>query len=397
MDREAFAAIDYARDVAAIHRIAVVPQILEVICRTTGLGFAAVARVTEQRWVACAVRDDIGFGLTPGGELQIETTICNEIRQNRTMVVSEHGAEEAVFCSHTTPKQYGFQSYISEPITLPNGRFFGTLCAIDPRPANVSRTETVAMFRLFAELIALHLEAQERLERSEAALSTSSERAELQEQFIAVLGHDLRNPLSAIQTGARTLLATSEEPRVVHVAAVIDRSASRMSELVHHVLDFAHSRLGSGLPVSRHIEPDLQNVLAHVINEARTAHPDREIQAAIDLHEPVRCDRNRMQQLVSNLVANALTHGDPAGPVRLDARSGKGVFELAVSNRGEPIAETTRPRLFQPFARAAQGSGGLGLGLYIASQIARAHDGSLDVSSTEDETRFTFRMATSPP
>ena len=122
-------------DVALISRIDAVPTILEVVCRTTGMGFAAVARVTEDRWIACAVQDEIAFGLKPGGELKVETTICNEIRASGEPVVIDHVAEDEAFCGHPTPAMYGFQSYISMPIVRRDGAFFGTLCAIDPRPA----------------------------------------------------------------------------------------------------------------------------------------------------------------------------------------------------------------------------------------------------------------------
>src|SRR5688572_4648632 len=174
---------DLQADVAAIARIDAIPTILEVVCRTTGMGFAAVARVTEDRWIACSVRDDIQFGLQPGGELKVETTICDEIRDSRQPVVIDHVAEDAVFCRHPTPALYGFQSYISMPIVTANGEFFGTLCAIDPRPARVSKPETIGMFKLFADLIAFHLDAHKRLAASEATLLNERESAELREQF----------------------------------------------------------------------------------------------------------------------------------------------------------------------------------------------------------------------
>ncbi|MGA0594331.1 ATP-binding protein [Enterovirga sp. CN4-39] len=161
---------DFEADVGAVEGIAAVPTILEVICRTTGMGFAAVARVTEERWVACAVKDDIAFGLKPGGELKVETTICHEIRQSGTEVVIDHVAEDGGFCKHHTPAMYGFQSYVSMPILLPNGRFWGTLCAIDPQPARVNTPETVGMFRMFAELIGFHLDANLRVATSTAKL-----------------------------------------------------------------------------------------------------------------------------------------------------------------------------------------------------------------------------------
>src|SRR5580698_7095351 len=107
---------DFQADIAAVNRIEAVPTILEVVCRITGMRFAAVARVTEDRWIACSVRDEIAFGLVPGGELKVETTICDEIRNNRQAVVIDHVADNPVFSSHHTPAMYGFQSYISMPI-----------------------------------------------------------------------------------------------------------------------------------------------------------------------------------------------------------------------------------------------------------------------------------------
>src|SRR5580704_15339575 len=195
MDSGSARAQDFQTDIESVRRIEAVPTILDVVCRTTGMGFAAVARVTEDRWIACSVRDEIDFGLKPGGELKVETTICNEIRECREAVIIDHVAEDAVYSGHPTPAMYGFQSYISMPILLRDGRFFGTLCAIDPRPARVNTPETIGMFRLFAELIAYHLDAGEQVASSEASLLDERKSSELREQFIAVLGHDLRNPL----------------------------------------------------------------------------------------------------------------------------------------------------------------------------------------------------------
>ena len=151
---------DLGADIAAVQGISAVSRILEVVCRSTGMGFAAVARVTEERWVACAVRDEIAFGLVPGGELEVETTICHEIRQSREAVVIDHVAEDAAYCGPSHAGEYTASRAISPmPIILADGSFFGTLCAIDPRPARLNTPQTIGMFKLFAELIALHLEA----------------------------------------------------------------------------------------------------------------------------------------------------------------------------------------------------------------------------------------------
>ena len=385
---------DLADDLAAIVKIDAVPTILEVVCRTTGLGFSAVARVTENRWVACAVRDEISFGLQPGGELQVDSTICDEIRNSGQPVVIDHVAEDEIYCGHPTPRMYGFQSYISMPIHRPDGRFFGTLCAIDPKPARLNTPETIGMFQLFADLIGFHLDVQERLTASEKALLDERETAKLREQFIAVLGHDLRNPLASIDAGAKLLRNTPLSQKAMRIVDLVEASASRMAGLIDNVLDFARGRLGGGLSVTRTVDPDLEAMLEQTVAEMRAVWPDRIVQSRIALNKPVACDSGRIAQLLSNLLANAFNHGDPGGAVRVEAVSGEEGLEISVANSGAPIPANILDNLFQPFSRASARAGqeGLGLGLYIASEIAHAHSGSLSVDSTMEETRFTFRM-----
>ena len=195
---------DFAADIIDVESVQAIPAILEVVCRTTGMRFAAVARVTEERWAACATRDDIAFGLQPGGELEVATTICHEIRQTGAAVVIDHVAEDQTYCGHPTPARYGFQSYVSMPIVLPDGSFWGTLCAIDPKPARLSTPATTGMFKAFADLIAAQLDTQQRLKTStaqrdrqdfqltlEEALRELSDPVAMMEAATAALGHYL--------------------------------------------------------------------------------------------------------------------------------------------------------------------------------------------------------------
>ena len=383
-----------AADIEAIRSIESVPTILEVVCRITGMGFAAVARVTEERWIACAVRDEISFGVQPGGELKLETTLCNEIRASGKLVVIDHVAEDDEFSSHHTPRMDGFQSYISVPILLPGRGFFGTLCAIDPNPARLNTSHVIGLFRMFAELIAFHMDAKERLSAHEVALRDAHQTAELREQFIAILGHDLRNPLASIDAGA-TALSAMELPRVAApVVGLLQRSSARMAGLIENVLDFARGRLGGGLTLARTEAVNLEPVLLHVVDELRAAWPDRGIESRLILQHAVSADASRVSQLASNLLANALVHGDSSRPIVITATTDHDSFELQVTNAGQPIPGHTIERLFHPFSRASvqPGQQGLGLGLYIASQIAEAHRGTLSVHSDDEETRFTFRM-----
>ncbi|HEY4042197.1 MAG TPA: GAF domain-containing sensor histidine kinase [Rhodopila sp.] len=380
--------------VAAVNHIPVVPMILDIVCRATGMGFAAVALVTEKRWIACSVKDDIALGLEAGSELSVETTICHEIRQRQEPVVINNVAEDPRYCNHPTPLLYGFQSYISMPIFLHDGRFFGTLCAIDPRPARVETPEVIGMFKLFAELIAFHLDASEQVAASKARLLDEQKTSEMREQFIAVLGHDLRNPLAGIRSASDMLSKIPMSAKASRMVDIIRSSATRMSGLIDNVLDFARGRLGGGLALRYDANAPLQPVLMHVIAELQASYPDRKIDTAIAVEGPVNCDPDRIAQLLSNLLANALTYGAAAVPVRVRAATTGDMFELAVCNAGDPIPPAVLERIFLPFQRGKAGPDqlGLGLGLFIASEIAKAHGGTLDVHSSPEETRFRFRM-----
>jgi signal transduction histidine kinase len=383
---------EFHEDVAAIQTISAVPTILEVVCNTTGMGFAAIARVTPERWVCLASHDEIGFGLKPGGELQVDTTLCHEVRQARGVVAIDHVAEDAVYRLHRTPALYGFQSYISMPIFMQDGQFYGTLCAIDPKPAKLNNPTVVGMFRMFADLIALHLEAGTRLAHAEASLADARAVNDLHDQFIAVLGHDLRNPIAGIAAGATLLRKTKLDDRALMITDAIEKSASRMAVLVDNIMDMTRGRLGKGIALST-TRKGLEPALRHAVEELRLAHPGRAIEVAIELGHPVEADPDKMARLLSNLLKNALLYGADSAPVRVSVATDDNNFVLSVSNKGEPIPPETQKRLFAPFTRgAAQDQQGLGLGLYIVAEIARAHGGTIDLDSTAEETRFTVRI-----
>ena len=382
------------QDVDRINKISVVPTILEMICRTTSMGFAAVARVTDAYWVACSVRDEIGFGLKPGGELKLETTICDEIRQSGQGVIIDHVDEDAHFCSHHTPAMYGFQSYISLPIIRKDGSFFGTLCAIDPKPSRLSNPDVINMFRLYAELIAFHLEALEQLDQSELQLKEEKYIAELREQFIAILGHDLKNPVSAISSAAQLLTRMNQDEKSVKLAHIISESSFRIKGLVENLLDFARGRLGEGIQLNLIEEQKAHVFLEQVISELKILWPNAIIETRFDLNRSIFIDNRRVSQLFSNLLANALNYGNPDHPIVIEALAGEKLFTLTVSNAGEKIPDSALPLLFHPFSRGKvkKGQDGLGLGLYIASEIAKAHGGELSVASDDVQTTFSFLM-----
>ena len=224
-------------------------------------------------------------------------------------------------------------------------------------------------------------------------LSDERDASQLREQFIAVLGHDLRNPLASIVGAARLLRREGQSDKALKILQMMETSVDRMAGLIDDVMDFARGRLGSGIDLHRTVAP-LEPVLRQVVEELEASHPSRDFVCDFDLPETISFDAGRIGQLVSNLLGNALTHGDPKAPVRLGANTQDGELHVWVANAGPPIPAKAMERLFQPFfrgeVRASQQ--GLGLGLHIASEIARAHGGLLLVQSDEAETRFTLTM-----
>jgi signal transduction histidine kinase len=381
-------------DVAAVARIGGIPLILDIVCRSTGMGFAAVARVTEERWVACSVLDKIAFGLQPGGELQVRTTICDQIRCSGEAVLVDDTACDPVYQKHPTPALYGFRSYVSVPILRGDGSFFGTLCAIDPKARHVKTPEVRSMFEAFASLIGRQLDDVDRLDEGRRALEEERRLSVLRDEFIAVLGHDLRNPLAAIDAGIRFMSRQALDERGLMVVQMMRGSVRRMVGLIDDVLDFARGRLGEGLTLDFSSSAALEPVLTQVVDEVRAASPGRSIETRFALVDAVRCDRGRIGQMVSNMLANAVTHGAPDGVIYVDAVARGGGLELSVRNAGQAIPPVAMASLFLPFYRntVRPSAQGLGLGLYIVAMIAEAHGGKMEVVSSDAETRFTFRM-----
>ena len=383
----------FQSDIDAVASNSAVATMLESVCAATGMRFAAVTRVTADHWVTCAVVDNLSFGLLPGDELAVDSTLCKAVRATRSEIVIDDVQGDVAYRDHPTPRQYGFSSYLSFPIYRNDGTVFGTLCAIDPKPNHLIESRALEMVRLFARLIGESLDAGERLREVRNDLSHERELSDVQEQFMAIVAHDLRNPLAALGAGLRMVSKRVDDKPLNDVVALMDRSIVRMSGLIDNLMDHARNRLGGGISLDRTDYATLGASLQQIIAELQTVSPDQEIEASIDLPRPVNCDGARISQLLSNLLGNAVTHGDPDKPIVVRAALEGASFVLSVRNQGNPIPAEFLPDLFRPFqaGRHRPSREGLGLGLYIANEIAVAHGGTLDVASGES-TIFTFRM-----
>jgi signal transduction histidine kinase len=382
------------RDVAAIQAISAVPTILETVATTTGLGFVCIARVTQDSWTTCAVLDKLAFGLKVGDGLDVTTTLCEEVRDTGKAVIIDCVSQDDTYRDHHTPRIYGFESYISIPIFRQNGEYFGTLCGLDPAPATLSTPAVASSMMLFAQLISLQMEADAQLADTRGQLADERETAELREQFIAVLGHDLRTPLGsilmAVEVGKRKEPDSTMQALLDHIG----RSAHRISALVDDVVDFTRGRMGGGIALELRREDNLHLAFEQVVEELRGVHPERRILAQLKPIATLLCDRGRMAQMLSNLLNNALVHGDPARPVEVTAREDNNVFQLTVTNAGPRIPDEVRRQLFKPFWRGSVkvAREGLGLGLFIVSEIARSHGGSIEVITSDTATSFIYKV-----
>jgi len=239
-------------------------------------------------------------------------------------------------------------------------------------------------------------------EERKRLLSEARQRVEFEQQLVGIVSHDLRGPLNAILAGASMMLQRdSIEPWQAKTVARILSCAERSNRLIRDLLDFTQARMGGGIPV-RPASVDLHELTLQVVEEARVAHVERDIQVSQSGDGRGQWDSDRMAQVISNLVTNALKYSPEDTPVRVETEGGAEQVVLRVRNQGEPIAADLLPRIFEPLRRgkrrANRSDRSIGLGLYIVRELVLAHGGTVEVSSTEAEgTTFTLSLPRTPP
>jgi signal transduction histidine kinase/CHASE3 domain sensor protein len=320
-----------------------------------------IAEIPQERLAAAAI-DAEHLKLIEA--LQLRSVICVPMRAGTstlglvTFAMAESGRRYA-----ERDLAFGQQLADAAALAVQNARLFG----------ETERARAAVEAQLASE--------GRRREQAESA-------ARFAEMFVGILGHDLRNPLTSILMGTRVLKrqTTGHEEVIERITS----SAKRMTNMVSQLLDLTRSRLGGGIPVD--LKPiDLAPVVTEAIAELRTAHPDRQILwRPSEAEAKAMADGDRLAQVVSNLVGNALEHGDRSKPVTVELVRRGSRLALSVHNEGPPIAPEVLEGIFDPFRDVSSTRLGLGLGLFISQQITLSHKGDIEVRSTaEAGTMFT--------
>jgi signal transduction histidine kinase len=232
------------------------------------------------------------------------------------------------------------------------------------------------------------------------AVSSYSKRIdESRQMFLAILSHDLRNPLNCIRMAAQLIPRTKDNPGSVEAVSMIETSTEAITRLISDLIDFALSGLGRAMPLNRG-PVNLEALCREVVDSFRTTHPGRTLRFHSEGDITGVWDAGRLRQVVSNLVGNAIQHGSPDGPVELSVVSEGSTVVLSVHNEGAPIPPEALATLFDPLVRyatresaARRSPGSIGLGLHIVREIVVAKGGTVEVASTAQEgTTFTVRI-----
>ncbi|KTF30972.1 GAF domain-containing sensor histidine kinase [Xanthomonas vesicatoria] len=391
-------------DIARVGRLSSVPDVLNILTRLTGMGFAAIARVTEARWITCQVRDELSFGLGPGDELPLATTFCDSVRVKGNAVWFGHASDDPAYRDHPSPRLYGFESYVSVPIRFDDGSVFGTLCALDPLP-RVMDQQLVEKVELLAQLLAAQIQAEQRAEesaqesrRARSELGRAGASARLREEFIGILGHDLRNPLQSMHAVVDVLAIDPLNQRQGGAIRSLQRSLQRMEELIDFACDFARGIERDWLQLDYGNGSDLLDALSQVVDETRAAYPNQVLSTHVAIDEPVHGDAVRLAQMFGSMMINAVVQGQQSSLIKAVAVTERGRLRIEVCN----LDGIDPRRLDVLHASTHVHTAGrplpeVDLGLHMAAQIAQAHQGELHITSGKNGTCFRVELACARP
>jgi len=347
--------------------------------------------------------------------------VCEYLRGNRAtealpvlMLTSHQAAEDVVTGLEAGANDYMFKPFrpmelVARVHALARRDMLRRRALAAERARRVLAEDALAVvqaaeeraWRAEAERAQLLLREQEARQKIESFAAELRRHADFERQLLGIVSHDLRNPLSAITLTAASLERQLEDARHQRGIQRILLSAERAIQMIRDLLDFTRARQGSGIAIHRQAA-DLHELARAVVDETQASRPGRSIELAQSGSGAGEWDPARLEQVISNLLVNALQYSPPETPVRVATHGEEGLVRLEVHNTGKPIPEDLLPRIFEPLERgtepADQSGRNIGLGLYIVRHIVGAHAGSVDVHSTAAEgTTFTVQLPRSSP
>lgn len=364
--------------------------VLNLIRRSTGMRLVALLREGVPGGTVLQCRDDLDIGLSPGDTLLLDSPRAAKLDRPEELAIQDglEGKHRVGAASASRPRE--FAVCFAYPVRRRDGSVFGCLCGFDPEPQSLDATETEELLAPLAELIAFHL-----AERSDA--ETAKQTRDI-EKFISVLSHDLRSPLGVIQTCGHLVSRQDLPEAATQHLQLISHCSARMLDMIRKLQQFARCTLGEGFELRLSSDRTaLVDSLEQTNVEFRKRQGDERLRWRESISEPVTCDLFRIRRLYELLLDNAVQHGPDGVTIEAEASTREGHFLLSVSNAGDPIDEAQRATLFEPFTTTRGRDGdSLGLGLFLAAEIARAHGATLEVDHRDGKNIFSLSLPTSP-
>lgn len=413
------------KNIDDIANLDIVPTMLSVLCQTTGMGFAGVAHVTDDYWLLCSANDNINFGLKPGDQLDVKTVLCNELKVTAQPLVISNIDTDPYYSKHVTPLTYGFKSYASVPIFRKDGRYFGSLFAIDPKPREMNAEAVSGMLTLFSQLISVHLSTNEQMKLSEVqfnrdrafinALEVKAEERtrELKdnvdalarsnkelEAFAYISSHDLQEPLRKIQT-LISMIAEKESdnlsPTGLDYFGRIRNAAGRMQSLIKDLLTYSRADLS---------DPEFKTTnLGDIVNQVREDLTEQLQNKEAEVEVGPMCSMHiipfQFRQLLQNLITNSIKFARQGIPPRIyigcteERIDNLQFYKITVSDNGIGFEQEYAERIFTLFQRLNDKKlySGTGIGLAIVKRIVDNHKGFITATGTPGQgATFTIYM-----
>jgi signal transduction histidine kinase len=355
---------------------------------------AALACRTPMAAAGVLERDEVVYQTTHGLSpivLPRESTFCDYTLDLTDALVVTDASHDRRFAG--LPQVEGpphIRYYAGVPVVAPGNRVIGTMCVFDTRPRTPRRDE-IDLLHSLARVVARRMPT---LASGTTPTPGEANRARPRSELASMLAHELGSPLTAIRFSGYVLVRNATNPQAQRAARVICSASERMRRMLGRLIDLQGLQSGEGIALVRG-PANLGEICLEVSEELRAGHPDRAILLSMSGNTSGTWDTDRLQEAVSNLVTNALVHGSPDGEVKIMVRGLTDRVVVSVHNQGESIPAEDEARIFKPFERGSgnQGAPGLGLGLYLARHVARAHGGDLTFTSSAAEgTTFSLSL-----